>query len=256
TITLQAKNKPLEDVLKAIGKQSKHFFFYKYDDVKEAPPVTVNLNKVTLEEALRECLKNQPFEYEVDNKTIVINKKIVPAARTIQQQSSVSGRVLDESGQPLAGATVRIKGTNNTAVSDGDGNFTLQNIPTEAILEIVYTGYKSQEIAIAGRTQIQTTLSLDNQSLNEVVVVGYGTQQRKDITGAISSLEAEKIEKQVAVSLDNAMAGQLAGVQVSQATGAPGGGSSVRIRGAGSLSAGNDPLYVIDGFPVTNDYNQ
>src|SRR5690606_29194778 len=79
TITLQAKNKPLEDVLKAIGKQSKHFFFYRYDDVKGAPPVTVNLNNATLEEALRACLKNQPFEYEVENKTIVINKKPIPA---------------------------------------------------------------------------------------------------------------------------------------------------------------------------------
>ncbi len=256
TITLQVKNKPLEDVLKAIGKQSKHFFFYKYNDVKEAPPVTINLNNATLEEALRACLKNQPFDYEVDNKTIVINKKTVPITQAIQQQSSVSGQILNESGQPLVGATVRLKGTHNATVSDGNGNFTLHNIPTEAVLEIVYTGYKKQDIALAGRTQIQTILSLDNQSLNEVVVVGYGTQQRKDITGSISSLEAEKIEKQVVVSLDNAIAGQLAGVQVSQATGAPGGGSSVRIRGAGSLSAGNDPLYVIDGFPVTNDYNQ
>src|SRR5690606_33921778 len=127
-------------------------------------------------------------------------------------------RVFNESGQPLAGATIRVKGTDNATVSDGDGNFTLRDIPTGAVLEVVYTGYKNQEIVLAGRTQIQTTLSLDNQSLNEVVVVGYGTQQRKDITASFSSQEAEKIEKQVVVSLDNAIAGQLAGVQVSQAT--------------------------------------
>ena len=256
TITLKAKNRPLAEVLKDIGKQSNHFFFYKHNEVKDAV-VTVQLTNVSLEQALRESFKNLPFEYSIDNQTIVVNKMTITPTRHIAvQQHEVRGRVVDESGLPLSGATVSVKGANRALSTDADGNFVLTDVPERATLVVSYTGYLTQEISIAGRRQINITLSIEDQSLSEVVVVGYGTQQRKDITGAVSSLSAEKIEKQVVVSLDNAMAGQMAGVQVNQATGAPGGGSSVRIRGAGSLSAGNDPLYVVDGFPVTNDYNQ
>ncbi|SKB91218.1 TonB-linked outer membrane protein, SusC/RagA family [Sphingobacterium nematocida] len=257
TITLTTKNMPLEKALIAIGKQSNHYFFYKYNELKDAAPVSLELRNVTLDEALKASFKGQGFTYTIDNKTIVVNKVgITPRTTTPVQPAEIKGSVLDEQGKPLQGASVKIKGTNLGAVTDARGLFSIATDQTKITLLVSYTGYQIREVVVVDRTNVIVSLREENQNLNEVVVVGYGVQQRKDVTGSISSMNSEKIKNQVVVSLDNAMAGQMAGVQVSQATGAPGGGSSVRIRGAGSLSAGNDPLYVIDGFPITNDFNQ
>ncbi|GGH28552.1 TonB-dependent receptor [Sphingobacterium alkalisoli] len=257
TITLKTKNMPLDKALMAIGKQSNHFFFYKYNELKDAAPVTLQLRNATLEEALKESLKGQGFSYTIDNRTIIVNK-VSHGKEVVQalQPAEIKGKVVDEQGNPLQGASVKIKGSSVGGVSDANGMFVLVTDLEKPVLLVSYTGYQSKEITVVDRSNVRVLLQQLNQDLNEVVIVGYGSQQRKDITGSISSMSSEKIKNQVVVSLDNAMAGQMAGVQVSQATGAPGGGSSVRIRGAGSLSAGNDPLYVIDGFPVTNDYNQ
>lgn len=255
SITLKAENMPLEKVLILIGKQSGHFFFYKYNEIKDARPVTLNLKKVSLEGALKESFRGQPFGFTIDNKTIIVNKiPQVPVAKPVRKETS--GSVVDQNGNPLPGAAIRVKGSDQAVVSDGSGMFSFSDLDDGAVLMISYTGFATQEIRVSTGTPLRIVLREDTQSLNAVVVIGYGTQERKDITGAISSMNAEKIKDQAVFTVDNAMAGQMAGVQVSQATGAPGGGSSVRIRGAGSLSAGNDPLYVVDGFPVTNDFNQ
>lgn len=255
TITLSGKNLSLEEALIAIGKQSEHFFFYKYNELKEANPVTLNLKNVSLQQALKESFKGQPFVYSIDNKTIIVNKaEIAPEAKL--QERVLRGKILSANGEPLRGASIKVKGTTKATTTDVSGNFTLSDLDEGAVLQISYTGFVPQEISLSGQSDITVSLQEDNHSLNAVVVVGYGTQQRRDITGSISSLDEQKIKNQVVVSLDNAMAAQMAGVQVTQSTGAPGGGSTVRIRGAGSLTAGNEPLYVVDGFPVTNDYNQ
>ncbi len=253
-INLTGKNIPLDKVLTEIGKQSGYYFFYKYNELVQAKPVTISLKNVSLEKALNESFKNQPFTYEIDLKTIVVTKK-----NSLAQQNNfapIKGKVFDEKGLPLPGATVKVKNQNKVTMTDMNGNFSFDNVEANAVLVISYTGYFSQEISTAGKENLVITLKEDSQKLDDVVFVGYGTQQKKDVTGAVSSIGAKQIKDQPVVSLDNAMAAQMAGVQVTQASGAPGGGSTVRIRGAGSLSAGNEPLYVVDGFPVTNDFNQ
>lgn len=253
-INLIGKNITLEKALTEIGEQSGYFFFYKYNELKEAKPITINLKGASLERALQESFKNQPFTYTIDQKTIVVTK-IIPQA-SVSLPNPVKGKVTDDAGLPLIGASIKIKGTATGVTTDANGNFNFSDLPADAILVISYTGFVTQEVKIAGRTNIAIVLKEDSQSLDVVVAIGYGTQQKKDVTGSISAIGAKQIKDQPVVSLDQAMAGQMAGVQVTQATGAPGGGATVRVRGAGSLSAGNEPLYVVDGFPVTNDYNQ
>lgn len=258
-INLTVKNQPLDRVLNAIGNQSGYFFFYRYNELVDAKPVTLELKNFTLEKALKESLKGQPFTYTIDQKTIIITRtKPLPASLEVAaiQAVETKGQVLGEKGEPLAGASVQLKGTSQTKVSDAKGNFIFENLRDDAVLVISYTGYEDQEITVAGKTALTVRMRVSVQNLNSIVVVGYGTQLRKDVTGSISTIGAQKIKDQPVVSVDQAMAGQIAGVQITQTTGAPGGGAAVRIRGAGSLSAGNEPLYVIDGFPVTNDYDQ
>ncbi|TKB99271.1 TonB-dependent receptor [Pedobacter cryophilus] len=254
SINLTGKNITLEKALTEIGEQSGYFFFYKYNEIKQAKPVTLNLKGVSLEKALQESFKNQPFTYAIDHKTIVVTQALAKSA--IVLPVNVKGKVVDEKGLPLPGASIKVKNVNKVTQTDINGNFSFSDLANDAVLEISYTGFAPQEVAVNGRESLTITLKESSLNLETVVFVGYGTQQKKDVTGAVSSIGAKQIKDQSVVSLDNAMAAQMAGVQVTQASGAPGGGSTVRIRGAGSLSAGNEPLYVVDGFPVTNDFNQ
>jgi TonB-dependent starch-binding outer membrane protein SusC len=165
---------------------------------------------------------------------------------------SISGKVTDVKGEPLIGATVLVKGTTSGTVTDYDGTFTLNEVPSNSILVISYTGYDAKEIPASDNL----TITLDEGvELEEVVVVGYGTVKKSDLTGAVSSMKAEDLNPGANVSVDQMMLGRAAGVQITQSSSEPGGGLAVRIRGASSINASNEPLYVIDGFPVDNSSN-
>lgn len=253
-ITLSTNRTELDKVFKAIEKQSGYFFFYRYKDLKDAQPVSLQLTNVPLEQALQACFKDQPFSYAIENRTIVVTRMPAPPPAE-QARIKVTGSVTDDKGQPLPGATVVVKGTSIAAMTDGDGHFTI-NADEQATLVISYIGYKSVEEALNGRTAVSIKLLPDNRQVNEVVVIGYGQLDRKDVTGAVGTVKMANIKEIKAASLDLKLAGQLAGVTVNQVTGTPGGGVSVNIRGAGSVGAGDDPLYVIDGFPVSPGFDQ
>ncbi|MBE9585423.1 TonB-dependent receptor [Mucilaginibacter sp. JRF] len=168
------------------------------------------------------------------------------------QSKRVTGVVSDNAG-PIPGASVRVKGSTVGTTTTATGTYTL-NVPDGAILEVTYVGYTTQEIAVGDRTTINITLASNSQALQEIVVVGYGTAQRKDLTGSVSSVSADQIAKVPVTQLDQALQGRSAGVQVTNNDGAPGAGVSVQIRGVGSLGS-NDPLYVVDGYPITGGLN-
>jgi TonB-linked SusC/RagA family outer membrane protein len=169
----------------------------------------------------------------------------------------VSGKVTSsDNSQGLPGVSILVKGTTIGTASDGEGNYKIRVPDEKAVLVFSFIGYVAEEVAVNGRSVINMALVPDIKSLSEVVVVGYGTQKKTDVTGSVATLSAEKIKDLPVQSVDQAMVGQMAGVQVSQTSGAPGGGMQVRIRGTGSISAGNEPLYVIDGFPVQGSFNQ
>ena len=168
----------------------------------------------------------------------------------------VRGTVRDETGNGLPGVSVVIKGTTRGTTTNTEGKFELDTPDGATTLVFSFVGYSSQEIVPGSQTNLQITMQPENTALNEVVVVGYGTQKAKDVTGAVATINQEVIKDLPVATLDQKMIGQVAGVQITQPSGAPGGGTSVRIRGSGSLGAGNEPLYVVDGMPYSAGLNQ
>ena len=170
-------------------------------------------------------------------------------------QETVTGIIKDENGDPIPGATILVKGTSSYAVTDVEGNFSIpaaKDLPFT--LQVNFVGYSTQEIEIYELTGEPAEVTLKNNSiLEEVVVVGYGEQKRKDITGSVASIPAE-LKAQPVASVERILQGAVAGAVVTQTSGQPGGGVSVQIRGSNSINASSDPLYVIDGFPINNDY--
>ena len=165
-------------------------------------------------------------------------------------QWTISGRVTSEAGAPLPGVTVLLKGTTNGTATGADGSFNLTVPETPGTLVFSFIGFNTVEREFSGPEPINVTLTEDTEALEEVVVVGYGTQKKADITGAIATLDAKAIEERPIARVDQALVGQMAGVRVQQTSGLPGQGFSIQVRGSGSISAGNEPLYVIDGFPL------
>jgi len=176
-------------------------------------------------------------------------KLSTPADLFYEFQSTVSGTVSDVNGVPLPGASVVVKGTTTGAVADFDGNYSIQ-APSDGTLIFSYVGFSSQEVAINGRTSINVSLAIDAGLLDEVVVVGYGSQKRGEVTAAIASVDAEQLGIVQTSSTIDAFKGQVSGVDVQASGGRPGQTSTVRIRGRRSITASNDPLYVVDGIPL------
>ncbi len=171
-------------------------------------------------------------------------------------EKTLSGSIKDESGEPLPGATILVKGTNVGTLSNEEGTFSLRAPDNVEALVISYLGYETLELAIGSQTSFDIVLTTDPLQLGDVVVIGYGQQRKQDLTTAVATIDADDIRDQPVNSFDQALTGKLAGVQVLQTSGSPGAGVSIRVRGVGSITAGNDPLYVIDGVPVSNDNNR
>ena len=177
--------------------------------------------------------------------------------QSFAQQKTITGKVTDAStGQAVVGSTVSVKGTRIATQTDQEGNFELSVPASAKTLIITSIGFQSQDVAIGDQSKITVSLQVSVSNLNEVVVVGYGTAKRKDLTGSISSVTATQIEKVPVTTLDQALQGRAPGVQIINNDASPGGNISVLIRGIGSLaSGGNNPLYVVDGYPTTGGIN-
>lgn len=169
-----------------------------------------------------------------------------------QQTKTVRGVVLDKDGNTIIGANVVQKGTTNGTITDIDGNFSL-NVTAGAVIQISYIGYHTQEIAVGNQDNLRIVLKDDSQALDEVLVVAYGTQKVRSVTGAMGKLDAEEMADIPVPNIANKMQGKFAGVSITQANGEPNAGMAIRIRGAASINGGNAPLIVVDGFPITTN---
>ena len=166
------------------------------------------------------------------------------------QTITLNGNVKDTTGEPIIGASIVEKGnTTNGTITDLDGNFSLK-VPANATVVISYIGMKTQEIAIKGKSKIDVTLSDDAKALDEVVVIGYGTAKRKDITGSVATVNAEALTVVPVASATEALTGKMAGVQITTTEGSPDAEMKIRVRGGGSITGDNTPLFIVDGFPV------
>lgn len=184
--------------------------------------------------------------YKKDKSETIVEETVLEFAVTI------SGKITDENGESLPGATVMEKGTSNGAITDLDGNYKL-SVQEGATLVISFIGYATSEIAVNGRSTVDVQMRVDVTSLSEVLVVGYGEVKRENLTGSVGSVSQQELKAIAISSLDQGMQGRVAGVQVNQASAEPGGGVAVRIRGVNSINGSNEPLYVIDGIPIINN---
>ena len=167
------------------------------------------------------------------------------------QSVTLSGNVKDKTGEPVIGASVVEKGTTNGTITDFDGNFSLK-VSGKHVLVISYIGMKTKEIDVKGKSKLEVTLEDDAQALDEVVVIGYGTVAKKDLTGSVASVSAKQLESVPVSSASEALQGKMAGVQITTTEGSPDADIKIRVRGGGSLSQDNSPLYIVDGFPVSS----
>jgi len=190
------------------------------------------------------------FGLQIANASTIGNSDV---SKSILAQSTIKGTVTDSKGVPLPGTSISEKGTTNGTQTDIDGNFTIK-VSSNATLVISFLGFKTKEVVVAGRNTIKITLEENSNQLNEVVVIGYGSRQKKDITGAISTLGPKELIKEVRMSPELAMQGKMAGVFVSNPGSDPNARPTIRIRGVSTLGF-NDPLYVIDGVPITEGFN-
>ncbi len=234
-----------------------------YDDEvvngRTAPLLASSSKK--FQEALEATLGEHPIGYKKVGTRTVVLQQIEPAAgpeptSVIVQTHRVTGRVVDEDDRsPLPGLNIVVKGTQTGTTTDSDGKYQLENISPQDILVFTYVGYKSQEIVVGGRGEIDMFMASEVLRGEEVTVVGYGTQQRREVTGSVSRISAATLRDIPVLSFEQAIQGQLSGVDVQENTGEPGGEPNIRIRGTGSISAGNDPLYVLDGLPISKNLN-
>lgn len=253
-VSYTAENVTVEKVLKVIEKQTGYYLFYRYNELKNAPKVSVSLKDANLQQALDELFRNQPFEYSIESNTIFVNKKEESEQRpagNINADQLIKGRVTDDQGLPLPGASILIKGTSTSTMSDENGNFTLKSVPPGSVLVISFVGFASQEVAVKNNSTINVSLKQLQMALNEITVIGYGTQKRSDVTSAISTFKPTELNARPVLGPDQILQGRIPGVVITTSSGVPGSKNRVSIRGVGSLSASNEPLYVIDGVPVT-----
>jgi len=237
-------------VFKIIKQQTDFNFVYPRKVFKDIPDVELKKGTIAVTKLLGQCLSKNNLNFELtDDNTILIKEKAVVVNNAIQQKI-ISGKITDGSGQPIPGANIVEKGTTNGVQSDFDGKFSLNVKSEKSILVVSYIGFTTKEIPLNGQSNLVIKLQEDSAKLEEVVVVGYGSVKKKDLTGAVVSVGAEKLEGRSNTNVLQSLAGQATGVQITQSQGAPGLAPTVKVRGASSINAGTTPLYVIDGIPL------
>lgn len=258
-ISLDISNATVETVIHEIEARSEFKFLLNRKDVNLDRKISIKVEKERIATILSKLFSNTDISYEVFNKQIVLKKiktqekSFLPVNRVEvnsvnkKVQFQVSGTVNDQNRQALPGASIVEKGTTNGTQTDFDGNFAIELESEDAILIVSYVGFANKEIAVKGQTSISIVLEESAAGLDEVVLVGYGTQKKSDLTGAITSISSEEIQSMTVANPTAALQGRAAGVNV-QSSGSPGGGVSVVIRGAATINGSVAPLYVIDGI--------
>lgn len=259
-ITLSKQNAPVEQILKEIKKQTGYLFFYNQEWIKQANAVTIDVKQASISEVLEICFQNQPVNYSIVDKTIILSKKELLSPNTEITNfkevppKEVKGKITDKSGETLPGVSVRIKGTTTGATSDMNGNYSITVPEDNSILVFTYIGYVTKEVAVSNRSAINVILEAANTALNEVVVIGYGTSNLANLTGSISTVDVEKVmSSRPATNVSSMLQGQVSGVFIHTNSGQPGAeGMNVLIRGQGSMGD-SQPLVIVDGFESSMD---
>ncbi len=268
TITLHAKHLSLASVLETIRQQTGYAVYANIVHLKDTKPVSITANNMPLQTFLDKIFADQPLKASVEDKTIVLSRKRVTQAGTSQakvpaiqvhannldvQQAQITGKVVSaETGEPISYANVVVKGTTKGISTDAQGNYRLDGVAADAVLIISSVGYQSLEIAVNGRKQIDAKLALQSETMDEVMVVAYGTAKKSTYTGSAAVIGEETFKNRPLTEVTQALTGTTPGVQVGTSNGQPGSAPTLRIRGIGSFNASNDPLIILDGMPYDN----
>ncbi len=257
-LTINVKDKEISKVLVAIEREANITFIYSPVLIQANNKVTASFKNETLSTILSKLLTSQNIKYEVSGDAIVLNRIIRSTDKGSDDQSvqnearqaiAITGNVTDEAGQLLFGVSVTVRGSTNAVATDNKGNYQI-NVPDDnAVLVFKYVGFITQEVPVRGQTIINVKLKEDSRALNEVVVVGYGSQRRAEVTGAISSVSGTTLTSLPTAGIDEALQGRVVGLSVTN-NGSPGTSPLVVIRGISSITFSSDPLYVVDGFPL------
>jgi len=247
-ITISVKNKTIKEALMEIEKQSKFVFIYNSETVNLNQKVSIEAKDEPIRTVLDRLLKNAAVDYEISDHQIVIFNKNKKSSQGKGGPLSVSGKIVDEAGEPLIGVSVLVKGTTQGVITDIEGKYSLIVPDQNSTLVFSYIGFTKTE------HQAQKVLNLkmksEAENLNEVVVVGYGTVKKNDLTGAVSALKAKDFNTGLVTAPSQLIQGRVAGVNITNNGGEPGGDATVRVRGSNSIRSGQDPLYVVDGVPL------
>lgn len=253
-VTLDMQNAKLEKVLGQITQQTGLVFNYTRPTINPDKRVSVSVKQAELESVLRQLFDADGIVYEIkDGRVYLADRKggVNPPPALSAARQRYAGRIVDAAGNPVVGASVVIRGSTTGVSSDIDGRFAIEAREGE-VLSVSFVGYTPQTITLGAKTMLTLTLREDTSELEEVVVVGYGTQRRSLVTSAISKVQMNESNMRQVVSPTQLLSGRVAGVTTSTGSGNLGSGERMVIRGSSSLSAGNEPLYVIDGIPITN----
>ncbi|WP_423738110.1 SusC/RagA family TonB-linked outer membrane protein [Chitinophaga caseinilytica] len=250
-ITMNERNVSLEKIFSRIEKQTGYSFWYNVKLLKQARRLDISVSNASLQDVLALCFKDQPLSYDIVDKVVVVNKKDEPAI-VAPARIQVTGKVTDESGTPLPGVTIQVKGTKLGTSTDGNGGFTIQ-VPENSskVLIFSFIGKEQREVALDGKTSLEVVLKPEIAQQQEVVVIGYGSVRKKTVTGAISSVKTADLNTAASTSIVQALAGRASGISAIQSSGQPGAGVNLQIRSNPSF-ASPGALYVVDGV-IIND---
>lgn len=259
TVSFSGENVLLEKVFKSIRQQTRYFVVGNKQLLQTAKKVKIHATNVPLLDFLNSVFQNQPFTYTIIEKTIVIKSfskeslMAEPGSIALPPPPiDITGRITDVEGQPLLGVSIVIKGASTGTVTNSDGDFKIQVPGESTVLVISYTGFENREIQVGQQTRIEVSLVRLEKELRDVVVIGYGTMQKKDVTGAVANIAMANVRDMSVSGIDQAISGQIAGLQINTSNGIPGGGPQVQLRGVGAIGAFSQPLYVVDGFALSS----
>jgi len=248
--TIDLKNATVKTALEAVENQSEYSFLYSERIIDVNRVVSLSLKDAPIENIISKIFEGTDVTYAIKGRQIVLTTPEVISASASQATKTIHGKVTDAAGVPSQAISVVIKGTTRGVVTDAAGNYTFTNVPENATLVFSCIGMLTQEIPVTGRTTVNVSLLEDSEIIDEVVVIAYGTVKKRDLTGSVSSVKATDVNLAAASSIGHALKGKAAGLSISQNSAQPGGGLDILIRGAGSVNASNQPLYIVDGFPI------
>lgn len=252
SVTIKANPGSLEEVFNAIHKQTGYNFIYNSAMLEKSAPVNVDVANKPLKEALDQVFAQQPFAYVIEDQTIIVTEKTARAKEAAA--GPVTGTVTDATGATVPGVNVKVKGTNQGVTTDVNGKYRINLTTGNEVLVFSFIGYKTQEVPAAGRTTIDVKMEVGVSGLDEVVVIGFGTTKKRDLTGAVAVVKAEDIVARPGPDPIESLQGRVAGLDISRSSGQAGSGVNIQLRGNRSLGASNGaPLFIIDGLP--GDYS-